>query len=224
MPTVSVYNQDGVETGTLELDAAVFGVAPKASVLHQVVVAQFANAREAIASTKTRGEVRGGGRKPWKQKGTGRARAGSIRSPIWVGGGTTFGPRASRVFAVKVNAKVRRAATRMALSDKVAHERFVVLEDFAPAAGKTKAARVILEAVTKRVARGKRAPSVLLVLPTERKAAATSVRNLERTTSVDAAHLNVADLLRNDVVVTTRSAVARATELLARRVTKEQAA
>ena len=116
---IKVYTQDGKETKELALNPAVFGVAVKESVVHQVMVAQMANSRVAIAHTKTRAEVRGGGRKPWKQKGTGRARHGSTRSPIWVGGGVTFGPRSDRNFSQKVNKKMKTKALFMCLSDKV---------------------------------------------------------------------------------------------------------
>ena len=115
---VAVYNQEGKAVSTVELDPAVFGVKPNSAVLHQAVVAQQANARTALAHTKTRGEISGGGKKPWKQKGTGRARAGSIRSPIWRGGGIVFGPRKIRNFSKKLNRKVHRAAILMALSAK----------------------------------------------------------------------------------------------------------
>jgi large subunit ribosomal protein L4 len=207
MPSVPIYNQQGEQTGTIELPPEVFGVTVKPAVLHQVVVATQANRRRAIAHTKTRGEVRGGGKKPWAQKHTGRARHGSIRSPLWVGGGTVFGPRADRNFAQKVNAKVRRLALRMALSDKVASTRLVVLDDLAPEGGKTKGAARALAAATAKAAAAKRAPSVLVVLPTDRRAVRRSVENLPRTTSMDAAHLNAVDVLQRDVVVATKAAV-----------------
>ncbi|MDO8622351.1 MAG: 50S ribosomal protein L4 [bacterium] len=210
MPNVPVYNQQGERTGELELDPAVFGVRVNPSVLHQVVVAHAANARSPIANTKTRGEVRGGGKKPWAQKHTGRARHGSIRSPLWVGGGTTFGPRSERGYAQKVNVKVRRAALRMALSDKVASNRFIVLDDFTPEGGKTRAAKRVLEAAVAQAHMEKRVPSVLLVLPAERRATARSIENIPRVVGIDATHLNTFDVLRYDVCVVTKSAVERA--------------
>lgn len=214
MPTVPVYNQQGDQTGTVELPSEVFGVAVKPGVLHQVVVAARANARRAIAHTKHRGEVRGGGKKPWAQKHTGRARHGSIRSPLWVGGGTTFGPRADRNFAKKVNAKVRRLALRMALSDKAASKRIIIVDDLAPAGGKTKAAGRTLVAVTAKAAVAKRIPSVLVVLPSDRRSVRRSVENLPRTTSMDAAHLNAVDVLQRDVIVATKAAIAQAVKQL----------
>ncbi len=117
MSKISVYNQEGKVVGDLELNAAHFGVKPNPALVHEVVVSQQANARRSIAHTKTKGEVRGGGKKPWKQKGTGRARQGSTRNPQWVGGGVAFGPRADRDNSVKVNRRVRQKALFMAISD-----------------------------------------------------------------------------------------------------------
>ncbi len=210
MPFVPIYNQTGEQTGTMELPPEVFGVAPKAAVLHQVAVAHAANARHPIAHTKHRGDVRGGGKKPWAQKHTGRARHGSIRSPLWVGGGIVFGPRAERNFTQKVNAKVRRLALRMALSDKVASKRLVILDDFTPEGGKTRSARRVLGTAVARADVAKRVPSVLVVLPSERRAVRRSMENLPRVSGIDAAHLNAIDVLQRDVVVATRAAVERA--------------
>lgn len=128
----------GERVGDLKVSDQVFGVKPNAALVHEVAVAARANARRSIASTKTRGEVRGGGKKPWKQKGTGRARQGSIRSPQWIGGGITFGPTSERNFQVKVNKKLKRKAMLMALSDKVASEKFVVLDALDTNVPKTK--------------------------------------------------------------------------------------
>lgn len=216
MSNVPLYNQQGEQTGEIELDPAVFGVRVNPSVLHQVVVAHAANARSPIANTKTRGEVRGGGKKPWAQKHTGRARHGSIRSPLWVGGGITFGPRSVRGYAQKVNVKVRRAALRMALSDKVASNRFIVLDDFTPEGGKTRAAKRVLAAAVAHAHMEKRVPSVLLALPTERRATARSIENIPRVVGVDSAHLNTFDVLRYDVCITTKAAVERVAKQLKR--------
>lgn len=216
MPTVPTYNQQGEQTGTVELPSEVFGVKPKMAVLHQIVVAHMANARRSIAHTKHRGEVRGGGKKPWAQKHTGRARAGSIRSPLWVGGGTTFGPRSSRNFTQKVNAKTRRQALRMALSDKVASKRFIVLDDFTPEGGKTKVAKRVLATAVAKADVAKRVPSVLIVLPSERRSTRQSFANVPRVIGIDATHLNAVDVLRSDVCVATRAAVERTTAQLMR--------
>ena len=133
-----VYNLEGKETGEIELSDAIFGVKVKPTVVHEVFVAQTNNQRESWADTKKRGEVRGGGRKPWQQKGTGRARHGSIRSPIWKGGGVAFGPLTERNYKTKVNREKRRLATRMCLADKVNHNALWVVENFSFAEPKTK--------------------------------------------------------------------------------------
>lgn len=125
---IKVYNTEGNVVGERELSPAIFEVVPKEALIHQVVVAMEANMRSNIAHTKTRGEVRGGGRKPWKQKGTGRARHGSTRSPIWIGGGVTFGPRNERNFKQKINKKMRQKAYFMCLSDRAASGNLVVLD------------------------------------------------------------------------------------------------
>jgi len=113
----SLYNLQGTAIGEVELDEKIFGVPEKPAVIHQVVISQQRNSRQVLAHTKTKGEVRGGGKKPWKQKGTGRARAGSSRSPLWRGGGVTFGPLKERNFSAKVNKKMKNLALRMILSD-----------------------------------------------------------------------------------------------------------
>ncbi|MDD5289885.1 MAG: 50S ribosomal protein L4 [Patescibacteria group bacterium] len=138
MEKLPVYNLQAEKVKETELNPAMFGVAVKESVVHQVMVAQMANARVAIAHTKTKGEVRGGGRKPWKQKGTGRARHGSIRSPLWKGGGVTFGPRSNRNFSQKVNKKMKTKALFMCLSDKVNNGLMFLVDKLSLAEGKTK--------------------------------------------------------------------------------------
>jgi len=138
MPKVKIYNSDGKVVGDKKLRDDVFGVSIKPEVVHEVVIGIMASARKPLAHTKTRGEVSGGGKKPWKQKGTGRARHGSSRSPIWVGGGITFGPRNIRDYSKKINRKVKQQAMAMTLSDKVADERLVLVESYGVAEGKTK--------------------------------------------------------------------------------------
>lgn len=136
--TTQVYSQNGEKVKDLELNPGIFNVEVKNSVVHQVAVAQMANSRVAIAHAKTRGEVRGGGIKPWRQKGTGRARHGSIRSPLWVGGGVTFGPRKDRNFSQKVNKKMKRKALFMCLSDKVNNDLLFLLDKLIVVDGKTR--------------------------------------------------------------------------------------
>ena len=124
---IPVYAQTGEQTGELVLNQSLFGITPKESVVHQVAVAYLANRRTVIADTKDKGEIRGGGRKPWRQKGTGRARHGSIRSPLWRGGGVIFGPTTERNYSQKVNKKMKRKALLMCLTDKVENQELTVL-------------------------------------------------------------------------------------------------
>lgn len=200
MPNVPVYNQDGKVTGELELSAGRFGVKIRPSVVHLAVVAQQANARHAVAHTKTRGEISGGGKKPWKQKGTGRARAGSSRSPIWVGGGITFGPRSNRNFALKINKKTKQKALFMALSDKVANGNFIVLEAFEPKAPKTKEmAGLVKRLPVKR--------SALYVIAKSNPSLVRMARNLQKVHVVTSNSLNVVDVLHAGSVVFEKSAI-----------------
>lgn len=194
MPSVKQYNQEGKQTGTVELNAKFFGVKAKPGFVHEVLVAQQANARHPIASTKTRGEVRGGGKKPWKQKGTGRARQGSIRSPQWVGGGIAFGPQSERNFSVKVNKKAKQKALFMALSDKVANDHLMVLEGFKAKDTKTKFAAELFKNL--KVAR-----KALAVVPKSDPAMLRMVRNLQNIKLVTVNSLNLEDILANNVVV-----------------------
>ena len=135
---ISVYNLEAKKTGDIELKDEIFNIAIKPEIVHQVFVSHASNQRQAIAHSKDKSEVRGGGRKPWKQKGTGRARHGSIRSPLWVGGGVTFGPRNDRNYQTKINKKVKRLALKMVLTDKVKENNFVVVENFEFKEPKTK--------------------------------------------------------------------------------------
>ena len=138
MPKANIYNQKGEQVGEIELSDKIFGVKANEALVHQAVTAQMANERQVLAHTKDRSEVRGGGKKPWRQKGTGRARAGSSRSPIWIGGGVTFGPTKDRNFSQKINKKMKKQATFMALSDKVKSKNLAVLEKLEIAEFKTK--------------------------------------------------------------------------------------
>jgi large subunit ribosomal protein L4 len=200
MPSASLYNQEGKVTGTLELNAAIFGVKVNPAVVHQVVVAQEANARKAIANTKTKGEIRGGGKKPWKQKGTGRARQGSTRSPNWVGGGIVFGPTSDRNFAQKVNRRTKQKALFMALSDKVAHENFLVLESFTPAAPKTREFAGLLQKLPVK-------KSVLYVVSKSNPSLVRMARNLQNVNVVTANSLNVVEALRAQSLVVEKDVI-----------------
>lgn len=204
---VTIKDIHGAAVGELELDPSVFGVAVKPTVIHEAVVAQQANARHAVAHTKTRGEVRGGGKKPWRQKGTGRARHGSIRSPIWVGGGITFGPRPDRNFSHRINRKKRTLAIRMALSEKAADDGLVVLDDLKAAEFKTKFVAGALKAL------GLGSRKTLLVLAGRDEKTAKSAANIPTLTTRNAENLNVIDLVGHRTLLTTRAAVERIVSL-----------
>jgi len=200
MTSVALKNAAGEEIGTVELADVVFGIAPNIPVMHQVVTAQLAHKRAGTHSTKTRAEVRGGGAKPFKQKGTGRARQGSIRAPQWVGGGIAHGPK-PRDYTQKVNKKVISLALRCALSDRATDNKVVVVDDWAITEAKTKNGVALLTALGFRPA-GERAPRVLVVLFRGEDAAWLSLRNLgERVQVILPEELNAYDVLVNDYIV-----------------------
>ena len=194
MSKAKVYYQEGKVTGELELDSRIFGVKAKPALVHEVVVALQANARRPVAHSQTKGEVRGGGKKPWRQKGTGRARQGSIRSPQWKGGGVVFGPRGERNFQVKVNRQAKRQALFMALSDKLKDGRLLVLEAFTPSEPKTKHAAALFRKlpVTRRI---------LAVVPKPDPALLRQVRNLPQVKLVTANSVGLLDVLGHQAVV-----------------------
>lgn len=195
MPKVAVKTQSGSGAGDVDLDDAVFGIEPNTAVLHQVVTAQLAARRAGTHSTKTRAEVRGGGAKPWKQKGTGRARAGSTRSPIWVGGGIAHGPK-PRNYAQRTNKKMIKLALRSALSDRCAEGKVLVVDRWSFDRPSTKAAAAALQAIG---AEGK----VLLVVDRSDGLAVLSFRNLPNVFVLAVDQLNAHDVLASDVVVFT---------------------
>lgn len=160
-----LYNQEAQVIGTVELPDAVFRIPINADLLHQVVVSQEANSRRHLAHAKGRSEVRGGGIKPWRQKGTGRARHGSIRSPIWKGGGVTHGPTKEENYTKKINQKMARKALAMALSSKVADEQFAVVDAIVPARLKTKDMAAVLENISNIFAKSKSMRSLLVATP-----------------------------------------------------------
>ncbi|SEP26596.1 50S ribosomal protein L4 [Propionispora vibrioides] len=208
MPKVAVYNIAGQQTGEIELNENVFGVEVNEAVLHQAVVMQLASQRLGTAATKTRGMVRGGGRKPWKQKGTGRARAGSTRSPIWVGGGTTFGPQ-PRSYAFRMPRKQRRLAIKCALSAKVKAEELVVVEAIDFAQPKTKD-------VVKLLSDFKAVDSKALIVTGEAlENVEKSSRNIRGVKAIASTGINVYDILYHDKVLITKDAVNRIEEVLA---------
>ena len=192
MPSVDIFNINKEKVGELDLKGDIFGVEVEAHLLHEVVTWQLACRRSGTASTKTRAEVRGGGRKPWRQKGTGRARAGSTRSPIWRGGGVIFGPK-PRSYAYTLPKKVRRLALKMALSSKLANGQLVVLDSYPFEAPKTKDFVKVLEAFD--------ISKALFVAPEENRVLELSARNVPHIQVMLAQGLNVYDILRHDHLV-----------------------
>lgn len=185
-----VYNKNAENVGKVELPDDVFNLKMNSDLLHQVVTSQMSNRRQVIAHTKGRGEVRGGGKKPWRQKGTGRARHGSIRSPIWKGGGVTFGPTKERNFKKKINSKMARKAVFIALSSKVNDNQLSILDQMGMDKIKTKE----IASMYKKVMHGKTGKT-LFVTPTSDKKIKLSARNLQGITTIEARNLNALDIL-----------------------------
>jgi len=207
MPTVALFKQDGSQAGDVELNEAVFGIEPNTHVLHEAVVMQRASLRQGTHAVKTRSEVRGGGRKPWRQKGTGRARHGSIRSPIWVGGGTAFGPT-PRSYSYKMPKKVRRLALLSALSSKVKEGNLLVLDAITMDAPKTKEIIKMLEALDVN-------EKALIVTADKEETIIRSANNLQNTNVITVDEINVLDLLSHDKLIITKDAAEKAGEVLA---------
>ncbi|MFK5883332.1 MAG: 50S ribosomal protein L4 [Candidatus Izemoplasma sp.] len=206
MPKVALLNQTGQNVGDIELLDSVFNVEPNQQVLYDVVKAQRAAMRQGTHKVKTRAEVRGGGRKPWKQKGTGRARAGSTRSPIWVGGGTVFGPT-PRNYSLKVNRKVRRLALKQALSLKVSENKFMVLDNLSLEAVQTKG---MIEVLSNLNVTGK----ILIVLPETNNNLLLSSRNIPGVAVTTVDHLSVYEILNYPTMIITADAVKKYEEVL----------
>lgn len=203
MIKIKIYNQKGISVGEKVLNEKVFGLKPQPVLVEQAVVAERANARLTIAHTKTKGEIRGGGRKPWKQKGTGRARQGSIRAPQWRGGGVVFGPRKNRNYTVKINKKMKRLALLMALSDKATNNRLIVLDNL-EVGGKTKEWKSLSQNLWKVVAPAlKREPTTLLIAPVVSLSLKRSIRNVPQVTARRSDSLNVTSVLKNAYALTT---------------------
>jgi len=195
MSKAKVYNLKGEVVGEQELNPDLFAVEVKPGVVQQVVVAQQASARKPWAHAKARAEVRGGGRKPWRQKGTGRARHGSIRSPLWKGGGVTFGPQTKRNYEKKINKKVKKSALRMVLSDKLSSDQIVLVDSLSLPEIKTKQ---VVQAIEKLPVKGHK---TLFVLGKDSKNLSVSSRNLQDVSTLGADSLNVVDLLKVSSVV-----------------------
>lgn len=206
MPKVQVVNMQGTPVGEMELNEQIFGIEPNVHVMHSAVVTQLANARVGTHSTLGRSEVRGGGRKPWRQKGTGRARAGTIRSPLWRGGGIVFGPK-PRDYSKKLPKKVKRLALCSALSSKVNENNLIVVDQISFEKPKTKEMVKLLETL-------KVNKKALLVVENNDTNALMSARNIAGVLTARAEALNVVDLLKHDFVVFSKAAVMKTEEVL----------
>ncbi|ADO77812.1 50S ribosomal protein L4 [Halanaerobium praevalens] len=207
MPQVTKFNQSGKELEKVELNESVFNDKINKHVVHQVVNAQLAARRGGNASTKTRGKVRGGGRKPWRQKGTGRARHGSIRSPLWVGGGITFGP-SPRSYDKKLTKKMRRLALRSVLTDKVERDELILVDKLELDQPKTKAVVNILADLNLEDKK------VVIVMPEKDKNLYLSARNIPKVKTLLAGSINAYDLLDNEMVIFIEEAVKMVEEVL----------
>jgi large subunit ribosomal protein L4 len=196
-----VYNQEGKDAGEVNLPKDIFEVEFNADLVHQVSVSLSANKRQISAHTKNRGEVRGGGKKPWRQKGTGRARVGSNRSPIWKGGGITHGPRNDRIFAVEIPKKMRRKALFMVLSEKAKNQTLVILDKIELEKGKTKEVAAFLAKLPCKKSR------TLIAMPNFDKKVFLAARNIDKTTVEDARNLNVLDLLNSKYLLMTKDSI-----------------
>jgi len=206
MSQVSVYNKEGNEVGTLELSDAVFGVKVNEHLVHLAVVAQLANKRQGTQKAKTRGEVSGGGRKPWRQKGTGHARQGSTRSPQWKGGGVVFAPK-PRDYTIRLNKKEKRAALKSALTSRVNENKFIVVEELGFDEIKTKNFKKVMDNL--------KVSKALVVLDEASSNAALSARNLPTVKTAKVNTINVYDILKYNTVVATKAAVANIEEVYA---------
>lgn len=207
MPTVDIYNVDGKVVGNMDLNENVFGVAVRPDVMHEVVVNYLANQRQGTQSTKTRTEVRGGGIKPWRQKGTGRARQGSIRAPQWVGGGVALGPK-PRDYRYNVNKKVRQLALKSALSSKVEENELIVLDTFACEEVKTKQVVALLKNLNVN-------EKALLVLPENDKNIVLSARNIKGVDTTYVGAINTYEVLNHTKCIILKDAVTKLEEVYA---------
>ena len=206
MAKVSVLNMEGSEVGTIELSDAVFGVEVNEHLVHQAVLSQLANNRQGTQKAKTRSEVSGGGRKPWRQKGTGHARQGSIRAPQWTGGGVVFAPT-PRVYSVKMNKKEKQLAMKSVLTSKVNESKFIVLDELKLAEIKTKQIKAVLDNL--------KVEKALIVTKEKDDVVVKSANNLPKVATTALNNINVYDILKYDTVVVTSEAVAAIEEVYA---------
>ena len=206
MAKVSVYNMEGKEVGTIDLNDAIFGVEVNEHLVHMAVVQQLANNRQGTQKAKTRSEVSGGGRKPWRQKGTGHARQGSTRSPQWTGGGVVFAPT-PRDYSFKLNKKEKRAALKSALSSRVADGKLIVVDELKFDEIKTKKFAAVMENL--------KVSKALVVLDKMDENVILSARNIPDVNTAQVGNINVYDILKGDTLVLTKDAVAKIEEVYA---------
>lgn len=206
MANVAVYNMEGKEVGSLELNDAIFGVEVNEHLVHMAVLQQLANNRQGTQKAKTRSEVRGGGRKPWRQKGTGHARQGSIRAPQWKGGGVVFAPT-PRDYSVKMNKKEKQLAMKSVLTSKVNESKFIVLDELKLAEIKTKQIKAVLDNL--------KVEKALIVTKEKDDVVVKSANNLPKVATTALNNINVYDILKYDTVVVTSEAVAAIEEVYA---------
>lgn len=207
MITEKVYNAQGESTGEIQLSESVFGQPKNEALVHQAVVAQRANERQVLAHTKDRSEVRGGGKKPWRQKGTGRARVGSSRSPIWIGGGVTFGPTNRRNFSKGLNVKMKRQALRVVFSDKVSTKTLAILDELVMDDYKTKTFKAIIDSLREKVFAADK-NSILIIDKMPNGMVKNSARNLSGVKLLGVDNINIVDVLKFRHIIVTKEAVA----------------
>ena len=206
MANVSVLNMEGKEVGSMELNDAVFGVEINEHLVHQAVVLQLANNRQGTQKAKTRSEVSGGGRKPWRQKGTGHARQGSTRAPQWTGGGVVFAP-VPRYYSFKMNKKEKRAALKSVLTSKVQENKFIVLDELKLAEVKTKEMKKVLDNL--------KVNNALVIIGDDSENVALSARNIAGVQTASVNTINVFDMLKYNTIIATKSSVASIEEVYA---------
>ena len=206
MANVSVLNMEGKEVGSMELNDAVFGVEINEHLVHQAVVLQLANNRQGTQKAKTRSEVSGGGRKPWRQKGTGHARQGSTRSPQWTGGGVVFAP-VPRDYSFKMNKKEKRAALKSVLTSKVQENKFIVLDELKLAEVKTKEMKKVLDNL--------KVNNALVIIGDDSENVALSARNIAGVQTASVNTINVFDMLKYNTIIATKTSVASIEEVYA---------
>ena len=206
MANVAVYNIEGKEVGTIDLNDAVFGVEVNEHLVHMAVVQQLANKRQGTQKAKTRSEVSGGGRKPWRQKGTGHARQGSTRAPQWTGGGVVFAPT-PRDYSFKLNKKEKRAALKSALTSRVEEKKFIVLDELKLAEVKTKEMKKVLDNL--------KVNNALVIIGDDSENVALSARNIAGVQTASVNTINVFDMLKYNTIIATKSSVASIEEVYA---------